>query len=161
MKEFPSKIFFFCSEPSPEGGETSIVPSHIIVEKMEERMPEFVKRLSETGCIFSIKTPKDEDSGAIVSKTWKWLLQTDNQVEAEKRYALCVKLHPPTPTQFQNYAKGTMIQRRQASFSKIWPLSCRAHMGHHHPSKLLNHGSSLSPILGVLTFNQQNGVHRE
>ncbi|KAJ8618798.1 hypothetical protein MRB53_014984 [Persea americana] len=85
LKEFPSKIFFFCSVPSPEGGETSIVPSHIILEKMEERVPEFVRRLSETGCIFSFKTPKEEDSGAVVSKTWKTLLQTDDQVEAENR----------------------------------------------------------------------------
>lgn len=94
LKEFHSKIFFFCSVPSPEGGETSIVPSHIILEKMEKRVPEFVRRLSESGFIFIFKTPKEEDSGAVVSKTWKTLLQTDDQVEAEKRYAHCVNCEP-------------------------------------------------------------------
>ncbi|KAK1322921.1 Clavaminate synthase-like protein [Acorus calamus] len=39
LKEFPSKIFFYCFEPAPVGGEPSIVPSHVIVEKMEEQMP--------------------------------------------------------------------------------------------------------------------------
>ncbi|RWR90508.1 clavaminate synthase-like protein [Cinnamomum micranthum f. kanehirae] len=76
LKEFPSKVFFFCSNPSPAGGDISIVPSHIIVEKMEEMVPDFVTRLSETGSIFRVKTRKDEVSVAtIASKTWKCLLQ--------------------------------------------------------------------------------------
>ncbi|XP_058097421.1 clavaminate synthase-like protein At3g21360 [Magnolia sinica] len=86
FKEFPSKIFFFCLEPSPEGGETSILPSHIIVEKMEEIMPDFVAKLSQVGFIIRLSTATDADSGdKVISKTWKELLKTDNQMEAEKR----------------------------------------------------------------------------
>ncbi|XP_058099988.1 clavaminate synthase-like protein At3g21360 [Magnolia sinica] len=86
LKEFPSKIFFCCLEPSPEGGETSILPSHIIVEKMEELMPDFVAKLSQVGFIFRIRTATDADSGdKVISKTWKEVLKTNDQVEAEKR----------------------------------------------------------------------------
>ncbi|KAF8405822.1 hypothetical protein HHK36_007899 [Tetracentron sinense] len=92
LKQFPSKIFFFCSQPSPEGGETSIVPSHLIVEKMEERMPEFVAKLSEIGFIHVLKTAKENDSNTVISKTWKWLLKTEDEAEAEKRYAKLRKL---------------------------------------------------------------------
>ncbi|XP_058099708.1 clavaminate synthase-like protein At3g21360 [Magnolia sinica] len=85
-KEYPSKIFFFCLEPSPEGGETSILPSHIIVEKMEELMPDFVVKLSQVRLIFRFRTVTDADSNdRVISKTWKELLKTDDEVEAEKR----------------------------------------------------------------------------
>ncbi|XP_042502296.1 clavaminate synthase-like protein At3g21360 [Macadamia integrifolia] len=85
MKQFPSKIFFFCAQPSPEGGETSIVPSHIIVEKMKERVPKFMTKLSEMGYVVRRSLPKEIDNGAITSKTWKFFLQTEDEDEAKKR----------------------------------------------------------------------------
>ncbi|KAK1300825.1 Clavaminate synthase-like protein [Acorus calamus] len=87
MKEFPSKIFFYCFEPAPVGGETSIVPSHVIVEKMEEQMPKVMEKLTDVGLILCVSTAKDEDedSGQVISKTWKWLFKTDDKFEAEKR----------------------------------------------------------------------------
>ena len=89
-KTCPSKIFFFCGEPAPEGGETSIVPSHIIVTKMEERLPELMAKMSEVGFLFRIKTASDNetDGNQVVNKTWKWILKTDDEVEAQKRYAV-------------------------------------------------------------------------
>nr|DAD39106.1 TPA_asm: hypothetical protein HUJ06_013429 [Nelumbo nucifera] len=86
VKNFPSKIFFFCSQPSPEGGETSIIPSHVIVEKMEEKVPEFVGKVSKLGVTFPAKLPKEDQPGDIISRSWKWLLNTDDQEEAERRY---------------------------------------------------------------------------
>ncbi|XP_010241670.1 PREDICTED: clavaminate synthase-like protein At3g21360 [Nelumbo nucifera] len=85
VKNFPSKIFFFCSQPSPEGGETSIIPSHVIVEKMEEKVPEFVGKVSKLGVTFPAKLPKEDQPGDIISRSWKWLLNTDDQEEAERR----------------------------------------------------------------------------
>ncbi|KAF8404251.1 hypothetical protein HHK36_009133 [Tetracentron sinense] len=84
-KQFPSKIFFFCSQPSPEGGETSIVPSHIVVEKMEERVPEFMAKLSQTGYILGLKTRKDNDSSEIFSQAWKLIIKTEDKAEFEER----------------------------------------------------------------------------
>ncbi|KAJ6803954.1 clavaminate synthase-like protein [Iris pallida] len=85
MKQYPSKIFFFCSEPAPEGGETSIVQSNVVVEKMEQRLPEVVAKLSDLGLIFRSKTAKDEDADSDLNKTWKWVFKTDDEAEAEKR----------------------------------------------------------------------------
>ncbi|KAK8967393.1 hypothetical protein KSP40_PGU007225 [Platanthera guangdongensis] len=50
-KEPPSNIFFYCSEPSPEGGETSIVASDVVVEKMEERLPEVMDKVADVGLV--------------------------------------------------------------------------------------------------------------
>ena len=86
MKEFPSKIFFFCAQPSPTGGETSILPSHIIPEKMEDLVPEFVSKLQRLGYVFQKQMPKQNETNTIVCKTWRWLFQTDDEVEAQKRY---------------------------------------------------------------------------
>ncbi|KAK8951102.1 Clavaminate synthase-like protein [Platanthera zijinensis] len=86
-KEPPSNIFFYCSEPSPEGGETSIVASDVVVEKMEERLPEVMDKVADVGLIHINKTcsDADADTSAIFNKTWKSFLGTDDKVEAEKR----------------------------------------------------------------------------
>ncbi|KAJ4976041.1 hypothetical protein NE237_001147 [Protea cynaroides] len=87
IKDCPSKLFFFCSQPPPVGGETSIVPSGVVVEKMEERMPEFVAKLMEKGCVFGRSLPKGNDIGVISGRSWKWFLQTEDQDEAKQRAA--------------------------------------------------------------------------
>ncbi|KAG0499791.1 hypothetical protein HPP92_004482 [Vanilla planifolia] len=83
----PSKIFFYCSEPSPEGGETSVVASDVVVEMMEQRMPEFVAKANELGLVFIVKTAHDTeaDSGVVVNKSWKSSLRTNDEAEAVKR----------------------------------------------------------------------------
>ncbi|KAK8951105.1 Clavaminate synthase-like protein [Platanthera zijinensis] len=86
-EEAPSKLFFFCKEPSPVAGETAIVPSDVVVEKMEERLPAVMKKLAEVGLIHFSKTGKDADAntGVVFNKTWKSFLGTDDKVEALKR----------------------------------------------------------------------------
>ncbi|ERN19967.1 hypothetical protein AMTRI_Chr11g100900 [Amborella trichopoda] len=84
-KEFPSKVIFFCMEPPREGGETSILPSHIIVEKMEEAMPEFVDKLGNVGAIMRLWNPKDYTTKKMFRRTWPQILQTEDKAEAEKR----------------------------------------------------------------------------
>lgn len=85
VREFPSKIFFHCAEPSPKGGETSILRSDIVLEKMEEQVPDFVSKLLRTGYIFQTKMGKQNATNAIVGKTWQSLLRTDDKVEAQER----------------------------------------------------------------------------
>ncbi|KAJ6804960.1 clavaminate synthase-like protein [Iris pallida] len=87
MKHSPSKIFFFCCQPASEGGETSIVQSNIVVEKMEERLPEVMAKLSEVGLVSKSKTPRDDeaDSEKLINKTWKWIFKTDDEAVGEKR----------------------------------------------------------------------------
>ncbi|KAK6925525.1 TauD/TfdA-like domain [Dillenia turbinata] len=85
IKKSPSKIFFYCLQPSPEGGETSIVPSNIVVKKMEENYPDLMSKMAKWGIVFHMKTSAQDDSETIISKTWKWLFKTEDEVEAKKR----------------------------------------------------------------------------
>lgn len=88
VKEVPSKIFFYCSQPSPEGGETSILPSQVVVDQMEERVPDFVSKISTTGFIhrISLAVEYDSDHADDVNEPWKWILDTQDLSEAERRY---------------------------------------------------------------------------
>ncbi|XP_072055587.1 clavaminate synthase-like protein At3g21360 [Arachis hypogaea] len=52
VPEFPSKLFFFCEVEPASGGETPIVLSHVVYEKMKKRYPEFVERLEEHGLLY-------------------------------------------------------------------------------------------------------------
>ncbi|PKA55976.1 Clavaminate synthase-like protein [Apostasia shenzhenica] len=88
MTEMPRMLFFCCGEPSPQGGETAIVASDVVVQRMDERMPEVMAKVAEVGLVFSIKTASDAeaaDSETVVNRTWKSLLGTDDETEAEKR----------------------------------------------------------------------------
>ncbi|KAG0499780.1 hypothetical protein HPP92_004471 [Vanilla planifolia] len=83
----PSKIFFYCSELSPEGGETLLVSSDVVLQRMEQRMPKFVAKAAELYLLFSMKTARDEeaDSSIVINKSWKSALGTDDEAKAAKR----------------------------------------------------------------------------
>lgn len=46
---WPSKIFFFCETPAETGGATGVCPSYEVARILEERHPEFVKKLEAVG----------------------------------------------------------------------------------------------------------------
>ncbi|PRQ48896.1 putative TauD/TfdA-like domain-containing protein [Rosa chinensis] len=87
VKEVPSKIFLYCLQPSPEGGETSILPSQVVVDQMEERVPEFVSKISTIGFVHrvSLATEYDSEDADGINEPWKWILDTRDLAEAEKR----------------------------------------------------------------------------
>ncbi|MFS7974336.1 putative TauD/TfdA-like domain, taurine dioxygenase TauD-like superfamily [Helianthus anomalus] len=85
VPDFPTKLFFFCEEEPGEGGETPIVLSHIVYEKMKERHPDFVAQLEEHGLMY-IKVAGDRDDPSSVTGTsWKKAYQTDDKNVAEER----------------------------------------------------------------------------
>ncbi|CAG7881041.1 unnamed protein product [Brassica rapa] len=43
VPEFPSKLFFYCEVEPNSGGETPLVLSHVVYERMKEKHPEFVR----------------------------------------------------------------------------------------------------------------------
>ncbi|XP_076914790.1 clavaminate synthase-like protein At3g21360 [Bidens hawaiensis] len=83
----PTKLFFFCEEEPEEGGETPIVLSHIIYEKMKERHPEFVAQLEDHGLTY-IKIASDEDDpSSVTGSSWKTAYKTTDKNIAEERAA--------------------------------------------------------------------------
>ncbi|KAD2806253.1 hypothetical protein E3N88_39630 [Mikania micrantha] len=85
--DFPTKLFFFCEEEPGAGGETPIVLSHIIYEKMKQRHPDFVDELEKHGLKYMKIAPEDDDTSFPSGTSWKSLFKTDDKSIAEERAA--------------------------------------------------------------------------
>ncbi|XP_065615634.1 clavaminate synthase-like protein At3g21360 [Quercus suber] len=84
---FPSKLFFFCEVEPGSGGETPIVLSHLVYEKMKERHPEFVERLEEHGLLYTRVIEEDDDLSSQIGRGWKSTFFTKDKSVAEERAA--------------------------------------------------------------------------
>ncbi|KAI3512577.1 hypothetical protein L1887_19893 [Cichorium endivia] len=83
--EFPSKLFFFCEIEPGSGGETCIVLSHVIYEKMKRKHPELVEQMEEKGLIYNRVIGKEFDPSSPVGRGWKGTFMTDDKSVAEER----------------------------------------------------------------------------
>ncbi|KAL9264228.1 Clavaminate synthase-like protein [Drosera capensis] len=83
--EFPSKLFFFCDIEPASGGETAIVLSHIIYQRMKDKYPEFVQQLEEHGLIYTRVLSEDDDNSSPIGRGWKSTFLTDDRKIAEER----------------------------------------------------------------------------
>ncbi|KAD2806211.1 hypothetical protein E3N88_39588 [Mikania micrantha] len=84
---FPTKLFFFCEEEPGAGGETPIVLSHIIYEKMKQRHPDFVDQLEKHGLTYVKIAPEDDDPSSYTGGSWKSAYKTNDKKIAEERAA--------------------------------------------------------------------------
>ncbi|KAL0010291.1 hypothetical protein SO802_005399 [Lithocarpus litseifolius] len=82
---FPSKLFFFCEVEPGSGGETPIVLSHLVYEKMKERHPEFLERLEEHGLLYTRVIGEDDDLSSPIGRGWKSTFLTKDKSVAEER----------------------------------------------------------------------------
>ncbi|KAI3671605.1 hypothetical protein L1987_87344 [Smallanthus sonchifolius] len=87
VPNYPTKLFFFCEEEPGIGGETPIVLSHIIYEKMKERHPDFVAKLEEHGLRYIQIVGDNDDPSFYTKSSWKSLYKTDDKNIAEERAA--------------------------------------------------------------------------
>ncbi|KAG0494053.1 hypothetical protein HPP92_005047 [Vanilla planifolia] len=74
LREYPNKVIFCCIEAPPEGGETSIIPSDFVVKRMEEKVPKELEKLDKEGI-----------NVVMNAKCWQRMLDTEDEIEAEKR----------------------------------------------------------------------------
>ncbi|KAI3521487.1 hypothetical protein L1887_10955 [Cichorium endivia] len=88
VRDFPSKLFFFCDEEPGKGGETPIVLSHIIYDKMKERRPEFVAQLEEYGLTYTKVSSEEDDPSSITGSGWRSTYMTHDKHVAEERAAM-------------------------------------------------------------------------
>ncbi|KAK4590809.1 hypothetical protein RGQ29_021125 [Quercus rubra] len=84
---FPSKLFFFCEVEPGSGGETPIVLSHLVYEKVKERHPEFVEQLEEHGLLYTRVIGEDDDPSSHIGRGWKSTFLTKEKSVAEERAA--------------------------------------------------------------------------
>ncbi|GAB2269364.1 hypothetical protein Dimus_004284 [Dionaea muscipula] len=85
--EFPSKLFFFCEVEPGSGGETAIVLSHIIYQRMKDKHPEFVQQLEDHGLIYTRVLSEDDDNSSPIGRGWKSTFLTNDKKIAQERAA--------------------------------------------------------------------------
>lgn len=88
VPEFPSKLFFFCEVEPASGGETPIVLSHIVYERMKEKYPEFVQQLEEHGLIYTRVLGEGDDPLSPIGRGWKSTFLANDKSVAEERFMI-------------------------------------------------------------------------
>ncbi|KAG6549587.1 hypothetical protein Mapa_008969 [Marchantia paleacea] len=87
VPEHPAKIFFFCEVESIQGGETPIVLSHLVYDRMAKEWPEFVQELEEKGLLYNRVLGEGDDPSSPIGRGWQSTFLTKDREEAEKRAA--------------------------------------------------------------------------
>jgi Taurine catabolism dioxygenase TauD, TfdA family len=82
---FPAKLFFFCTQPAEEGGETPLCRSDILFERLAKRCPQFARDCNEKGLRYSNVMPAENDPKSGMGRSWKSTLQAEKREEAEQR----------------------------------------------------------------------------
>ncbi|CAL1387011.1 unnamed protein product [Linum trigynum] len=93
VPEFPTKLFFFCEVEPASGGETPMVLSHVVYERMKEKYPEFVGRLEDEGLLANRVLTEEDDPSSAIGRGWKSTFSThDKHVASERASKLGMKL---------------------------------------------------------------------
>ncbi|KAH7839183.1 hypothetical protein Vadar_000830 [Vaccinium darrowii] len=87
IKGYPKNVMFFCEVPPPEGGETPIVPSFRVAERMVEEFPEAVKEMEEKELKYTFIAPA-QNTQSFTGGGWPAMLGTSDPVEAVKSSAV-------------------------------------------------------------------------
>ncbi|CAH9056163.1 unnamed protein product [Cuscuta epithymum] len=87
VPEYPSKLFFYCEVEPGNGGETPIVLSHVVYEKMKSKYPEFVQRLEKDGLIYTRVLGEEDNPLSAIGRGWKSTFLTSDKSVAEERGA--------------------------------------------------------------------------
>lgn len=82
---WPSKLLFFCETNAAEGGQTPIVLSRKVTEKMWQEFPEFMEKLDELGLLYLKILPKEMDPEYLSRQGWPLVFGTSDPKEAEQR----------------------------------------------------------------------------
>lgn len=83
----PSKLFFLCEKPAAkgDGGQTGICSSAVVLERLRERFPDFVKDCEAKGVKY-ISTMSDvQDTSKGVGRSWKSYFHVETREELDKR----------------------------------------------------------------------------
>ncbi|GMH14246.1 hypothetical protein Nepgr_016087 [Nepenthes gracilis] len=166
VPEFPSKLFFFCEVEPGSGGETPIVLSHVVYERMKERHPDFVQQLEEHGLIYTRILGEDDDPSSPIGRGWKSTFLTKDKTIAEERAArLGTKLE-----WFDDGVKTVMgpipaIKIDQSRNRKVWFNSMvAAYTGwddaRNDPVKAVTFGDG-SPLPAQIIFDCQKILEEE
>eukprot|EP01100_Stratorugosa_tubuloviscum_P004222 TRINITY_DN204_c0_g3_i1.p1 TRINITY_DN204_c0_g3~~TRINITY_DN204_c0_g3_i1.p1 ORF type:complete len:328 (+),score=167.72 TRINITY_DN204_c0_g3_i1:59-1042(+) len=84
LTEHPSKLFFYCEIPCEQGGETPIMLSNQLYEKIKQINEQFVNKLAEKKVRY-IRTIKDRSNCSnAYQRCWQETFQTEDKQIAEQ-----------------------------------------------------------------------------
>ncbi|KAH9324665.1 hypothetical protein KI387_004843, partial [Taxus chinensis] len=81
--EYPTKVLFFCEIAPPEGGQTPILLSHKVTQRMEKIYPELVKKIEKEGLMKQVVLPPEDDPEKLLSG-WKTRYKTEDKEKVER-----------------------------------------------------------------------------
>ncbi|KAL5553526.1 hypothetical protein UlMin_040927 [Ulmus minor] len=85
IKEYPKKVILFCETPPPEGGQTPVVPSFKVTERMLEEFPEVVEEIDAKGLKYTFTALSKNDTSSMRGRGWEDTFGTSDRAEAERR----------------------------------------------------------------------------
>ena len=80
---YPSHLFFYCEQPPDAGGETPICRSDLLLEKLENEIPLFVKKCGKLGVRYTSIMPSKEDQDSGQGRSWQDTLSAGDKMSAE------------------------------------------------------------------------------
>ncbi|MCH9695312.1 MAG: TauD/TfdA family dioxygenase [Gammaproteobacteria bacterium] len=82
---FPSRLFFCCETAPESDGETPICRSDVLLDRLQEREPDFVAACENLGVRYSNVMPAQDDPESGQGRSWKSTLDAADTAEAEMR----------------------------------------------------------------------------
>jgi hypothetical protein len=82
---FPERIFFFCVKPAEEGGQTPICRSDLLLERLAEACPQFVRDCEQKGLQYTNVMPSQDDAQSGMGRSWQSTLEATTPEQAEQR----------------------------------------------------------------------------
>lgn len=87
VPEPPTHLFFFCERAPADGGETPILVSAEVCDRLQAVRPEFMSALELQGVRYARVMGEDDDPTSAIGRGWKSTYLTTDRVEAEKKMA--------------------------------------------------------------------------
>jgi len=82
---FPSRLFFFCEQASATGGATPLCRSDVLLQKLDDGLPDFTARCRELGARYTNVMPAAADAASGQGRSWQDTLKAPDKPAAENR----------------------------------------------------------------------------
>mmetsp|Transcript_7095 Transcript_7095/g.11951 ORF Transcript_7095/g.11951 Transcript_7095/m.11951 type:complete len:597 (-) Transcript_7095:312-2102(-) len=79
----PSHICFFCQTNAAEGGSTPIIRSDEVFNYLNEKFPDFIKKMEEQGVKYIRTVPEVDDPSSAQGRSWKSMFHVSTKSDAE------------------------------------------------------------------------------
>jgi alpha-ketoglutarate-dependent taurine dioxygenase len=80
----PTHVMFFCAVSPSIGGETPLLVSHEIYDRLQEQFPAIMEDLENTGVKYVRVLPVEDDHSSAIGRGWKSTFLCQTKGEAEK-----------------------------------------------------------------------------